>query len=97
MLNINQKIELKRECIDIPQAIKSGYNIVKVEPCFIYYNYITEKYDITPNREGIRVVLTKVGVLTRVFIFDELYGNVIYPREAYKFVNFLINTHSYGK
>lgn len=97
MLNINQKIELKRECVDIPQAIKSGYNIVKVNPYFIFYNHITDKYDITPSREGIRVILTKSGVLTRVFIFDELYGNVIYPSEAYKFVNFLINMQEYGK
>ena len=97
MLTINDKIELKRECIDIPQAIKSGYNIVEVEPCFICYNYISNKYYILPKYDGIKVLLKKIGILTRVVIVDELHGNVIYPREAYRFVNFFINMQEYGK
>ena len=97
MLNINQKIELKRECIDIPQAIKSGYNIVKVEPCFLYYNYISNKHYILPKYENIKVLLKNIGTLTRVVIVDEAHGNVIYPREAYRFVNFFINMQEYGK
>ena len=97
MLNINQKIELKRECINISQAIKSGYNIVEVEPCFMCYNYISNKYYITPKYENITVLLKNIGVLTRVVLVDEAHGNVIYPREAYRFVNFFINMQEYGK
>ena len=97
MLTINDKIELKRECINIPQAIKSGYNIVEVEPCFLYYNYISNKHYILPKYENIKVLLKNIGILTRVVIVDEAHGNVIYPREAYRFVNFFINMQEYGK
>ena len=47
MLNINQKIELKRECIDIPQAIKSGYNIVEVDRTR-FSDKISTKYNVIP-------------------------------------------------
>ena len=94
MLTINDKIELKRECIDIPQAIKSGYNIVEVDRERFSW-HVSIKYDVFSRYEGVTVIKDIRGAY---FTFQvRLYGMPANKYFKQYYVKFIINMQEYGK
>ena len=99
MLNINQKIELKRECINIPQAIKSGYNIVEVSNWCRGF-YIPLKYDVIPLSDNIRVQKHYVKNTFWFNVFMTIDGKdlgKLCPEFKNTYVKFIVNMQEYGK
>ena len=96
MLTINDKIELKRECIDIPQAIKSGYSIVEVDRTR-FSDKISTKYDVVP-RYDFFTIEKNTNSFGKYFIF-RVYSGKKYVDKNIKndYVKFIINMQEYGK
>ena len=97
-LNINQKIELKRECIDIPQAIRSGYRVVEVDRNrFCFSVRISTKYDVVPRYESF-IVEKNTNTFGKYFIFRVYSGNKYVDKNIKNdYVKFIINMQEYGK
>lgn len=96
MLNINQKIELKRECVDIPQAIKSGYSIVEVDRAR-FSDKISTKYNVIP-RYDFFTIEKHINRIGKYFLF-RIYSGKMYVDGNIKndYVKFIINMQEYGK
>lgn len=96
MLTINDKIELKRECVDIPQAIKSGYNIIEVDRNQFSLR-ISTKYDVVA-RYDFFTVEKHTNSFGKYFIF-RVYSGKKYVDGNIKndYVKFIINMQEYGK